>query len=162
MSTARLAWHAGSFAANNGSIGIEHEGKKGQPLTSAQYQATLRLHKWIFDTHGFGSPSRQTTLREHREFDNTDCPGGRIPWVRLIKDLQEDEKMTPEQMQEIHTLVAGLATQIQEVKNHLAASDGARDSHVSQEASRVIANQVSGGGASAEEVVNEIARRLGK
>ncbi len=88
VDTGQISWGAGSFDANNGSINIEHEGVKGQALTSAQYSATLKLHAWIWPVHNLGTPSRSTNLKEHKEFLATACPSNRIPWSRLIPDLK--------------------------------------------------------------------------
>jgi hypothetical protein len=82
-------WHAGT-QGNLHYVGIEHEGKD-QPLTDAQYQATLRLHRWAFaENPGWGAPELRKNLHEHNWLWPTSCPNGRIPWVRLMADLEDD------------------------------------------------------------------------
>jgi len=44
-----VVWHCG-YPGNLHYIGIEHEGLN-EPLTEAQYQETLRLHRWLFEQH---------------------------------------------------------------------------------------------------------------
>jgi len=87
-----IAWHAG-FMADLAYIGVEHEGgplgpRVSQLLTKPQYQSTLRLTRELrrLLPH-LGPPSRETNLREHKEFMATACPSERIPWDRLIGDL---------------------------------------------------------------------------
>jgi len=102
VSTANIAWGAGSFEANDGSIHIELEGVTGQALTSAQYVSTIALLRWVFRGYGLGEPSRETNLREHNEFFATSCPSNRVPWTRLIEDLREgDMDMTTEELRDI-------------------------------------------------------------
>ena len=91
ISTGNIAWGGGSFEANDGSIHIEEEGVAGEELTPAQYSSTITLLIWIFQGYRLGTPSRETNLREHNEFTDTNCPSGRILWARLIEDLPEDE-----------------------------------------------------------------------
>lgn len=85
-----VLWHAGDWggdsdgANGNGElVGIEHEGKAGEPLTDAQRGASVALVKWIAAQRGW-RPSRTTdkTLWEHRELSDTGtlCPSNRIPW----------------------------------------------------------------------------------
>jgi N-acetyl-anhydromuramyl-L-alanine amidase AmpD len=84
-----VVWHCG-YPGNLHYVGIEHEGLN-EPLTEAQYQETLRLHRWLFEQHPqWGKPMRGVNLFEHKELWPTSCPSGRIPWARLIADLQED------------------------------------------------------------------------
>lgn len=80
-----VTWHAGGLEANRRFVGIEHEGRVGEPLTDWQYEATLRLHIWLWPQMGLGEPERQVNLWEHREMTRfgspaTACPSGRIPW----------------------------------------------------------------------------------
>ena len=44
-----IAWHAGNYAVNRESIGIEHEGFSYRPgtYTDAEYRASARLSAWI-------------------------------------------------------------------------------------------------------------------
>jgi N-acetyl-anhydromuramyl-L-alanine amidase AmpD len=76
---------------NRVTISIEWEGgaqgNEHEPPTEAQYQAALRLHRWIFANHGLRAPKRNDTLLEHNQISATSCPSGRIPWGRLTTDL---------------------------------------------------------------------------
>ena len=91
-----VCWHCGNIIGNRDYIGIEHEGRAPDELTKAQYQATLGLVRYLFREHGWGAPERRVNLWEHRELSQTSCPSGRIPWDRLIADLQGGDVMTDE------------------------------------------------------------------
>ena len=94
-----VAWHCGvrpewRRESNATLIGIEHEGVAGQPLTEAQYQASLKVNRRLFETYKWGEPKRVEpgkNLWEHRELSSTACPSGRIPWDRLIADMKAKE-----------------------------------------------------------------------
>ena len=45
--TTSACWHSGSPANNNKYIGIEHEGKAGEPLTESQLKSSVGLVKWL-------------------------------------------------------------------------------------------------------------------
>lgn len=104
-----ITWHGGGINANRRFIGIEHEGKVGEPLTEPQYQATLKLSRAIREACpnvGGKPPARRVNLFEHREMTEfgsaaTSCPSNRIPWARLIADLSpvaaKEDSLTPEQ-----------------------------------------------------------------
>lgn len=77
--TDTIAWHAGGNA-NPYHVGIEHEGLAGQPLTEAQFQASLDLVRWLARENGWPGLVRGLTLFEHNEFMATACPSNRIPW----------------------------------------------------------------------------------
>src|SRR5258708_16852944 len=49
VNTEDTAWHA--VAANHKSIGVEHEGFSGEPLTHLQLQATAELFGWPRSAH---------------------------------------------------------------------------------------------------------------
>ena len=100
------AWHAGevrkpSWSLYNGTnpnrytIGIEHEGKAGDTLTEAQYQATLWLHRQLVQK--WGIPVDQDHIIGHYRIDSVNrpnCPGPGFPWGRVFMDLKgEDEDM---------------------------------------------------------------------
>lgn len=80
-------WHAGGKASNERFIGIEHEGRKGEPLTDAQRGASVALVRWIAAEKGWVM-QRGTTLLEHREAPGaaTTCPNGRIPWEAYMPE----------------------------------------------------------------------------
>ena len=75
-------WHAGNKTGNVTLIGIEHEGRIGEPLTAVQLAASKALVAWLGQTCGW-TPTRDPasrTLFEHNEIGTTTCPNGRIPW----------------------------------------------------------------------------------
>lgn len=112
VGTTRIAWTNGSLEANQRFWGIENEGSTPEPLTEPQYQSLLALVKWLWATYKLGAPARQDNLWEHREMTRfgappTSCPGGRIPWTRLIADMEEDDMgMTPEEKVALADLAA--------------------------------------------------------
>ncbi len=75
-------WHAGNKSGNITLIGVEHEGRAGEPLTAVQLDASKALVQWIADTCGWTATRRPSnrTLFEHNEIGSTTCPNGRIPW----------------------------------------------------------------------------------
>ena len=75
-------WHAGSAVQNRLLVGIEHEGKIGEPLTEAQTVASVALVRWIAQQAEWPRLARRVTLWEHNEVYQTTCPSGRIPWGR--------------------------------------------------------------------------------
>lgn len=98
------AWHAGivnkpSWKLYDGTnpnyytIGIEHEGWPNEPLTEAQYQATLWLHKQLIQKYNI--PVDSEHIIGHYRIDSVqraNCPGPKFPWDRLFKDLKGDEE----------------------------------------------------------------------
>lgn len=84
-------WHAGNRANNARLIGIEHEGKAGEPLTEAQTQASVALVRWIAATQGWPL-ERHTRLLEHNEVYATACPSGRIPWERYVPENEPNHE----------------------------------------------------------------------
>jgi uncharacterized coiled-coil protein SlyX len=77
-----LCWHAGS-KANYRYIGIEHEGKAGEPLTTAQLASSIKVNAEIARLRGWASVRRGVTGFEHNDFMATSCPSGRIPWSKI-------------------------------------------------------------------------------
>lgn len=125
-----ICWHAGlpgdrrldtSLIGNATLIGEEHEGggpgNYGEPLTEAQYQSSLYVSKEVrrLCPHVAASPpTLRRDLWEHGWLSNTSCPSGRIPWTRLIADLEGND-MTEEQWKllqdthhHVHVLIPGL------------------------------------------------------
>lgn len=96
MDTDNVAWANGSREANQRFWGIENEGRAPESLTESQYQSNLALVKWLWVTYKLEAPVRLDNMWEHREMTRfgalpTSCPGGRVPWVRLIADMQEED-----------------------------------------------------------------------
>lgn len=92
-STDDICWASGSYEANRRFIAIEHEGRAGEPLTSAQIEALARVIAWCADVYGWRVIQRQVTLWEHREMVQfgsapTACPSGRIPWGEVIAGIE--------------------------------------------------------------------------
>lgn len=102
------AWHAGAVNKpswplydgtnpNYYTIGIEHEGQPGDPLTDAQYAATLWLHRQLVAK--WGIPVDRDHIIGHYRIDSVNrpnCPGSGFPWDRLLNDLK-GEKAMPEE-----------------------------------------------------------------
>lgn len=78
-----MCWHSGSGAGNRETIGIEHEGRAGEPLTEAQVQASVALCRWLRDVCNW--QTLEGRLFEHNQFSTTQCPSGRIPWYRYTE-----------------------------------------------------------------------------
>ncbi len=69
-------------------IGIEHEARRGEALTEAQYQATLWLHKE--KTAQFKIPLDDDHIIGHdrlNSINRKNDPGANFPWKRLFIDL---------------------------------------------------------------------------
>ena len=89
------SWHSGNYLANLYFHGFEFEGgapgNLSEPLTENQIEWGIKITRWLRDVHG--SPQiyvRRETLWEHNEVQATSCPSGRIPWERLIQELEDD------------------------------------------------------------------------
>lgn len=70
-------------------VSIEHEGKSGDVMPEAQYQATLALHQWLIAT--LDIPVTSDTIIGHYRIDSVNrarCPGAGFPLDRLIQELQ--------------------------------------------------------------------------
>lgn len=85
-----VTWHGGCVFANAHFVGVECEGRAGEPLTQAQVASLAELIAWLADQEGWPSIERRVTLWEHREMveygaDPTACPSDRIPWEEVIK-----------------------------------------------------------------------------
>jgi hypothetical protein len=88
--TTSACWHSGSPANNNKYIGIEHEGKAGEPLTESQLKSSVGLVKWLAAEEGWVL-ERGSTLFEHNELYLTACPSGRIPWGYYLNDPNHED-----------------------------------------------------------------------
>ena len=88
---------------NERTVSIEHEGLTGLPWPEMQYQASLRLTRWILNTHELAvGPD---TLIGHYRIDSinrANCPGSAWPAGRFFTDLSDEEPdMTPEEVRAI-------------------------------------------------------------
>jgi len=95
VSEGDTAWHAGDWATNQRSIGIEHEGRQNAhpPFwtpTLEQLLASARLTASICNRHGI-TPSLGTLLRHSAvNPDHARCPGPGFPlelYIGMIRDL---------------------------------------------------------------------------
>lgn len=69
-------------------VSIEHEGYSGQAMPDKQFQATLKLHKWLIAQYNI--PIDREHITGHYQYDNVDrhnCPGSGFPWGRLMAEL---------------------------------------------------------------------------
>lgn len=84
---ADIAWHAGNWAYNTRSIGIEHEGWVDRPeyFTNALYQQSARLTAAICAKYGI--PRDREHIIGHYQVPGTDHtdPGPDWDWVRYIR-----------------------------------------------------------------------------
>lgn len=77
LSDTNIAWHAGSWAANRRSIGIEHEGYFDDSVwfTPEMYDSSARLVAHL--CWWYGIPIDREHVVGHYEISYTECPG---PW----------------------------------------------------------------------------------
>jgi N-acetyl-anhydromuramyl-L-alanine amidase AmpD len=68
-----VAYHAGNYAMNQRSIGIEHDANPEKPLSEASYQTSATLIREICNRYNI-IPNRQTIIK-HSEVKATQCPG---------------------------------------------------------------------------------------
>lgn len=108
VENANTAYHAGivnkpswtlydNTNPNAYTIGIEHEGQPNEPLTEAQYQATLALHRMLIQKHGI--PVDRDHIIGHYRIDSVNrpnCPGPKFPWDRLFTDLKGEDDVLSE------------------------------------------------------------------
>lgn len=68
------AWHAGNWAANQKSIGIEHA-NQGNSMTDACIENGAHLCAAICKYYGLGRPEWMVNVFPHCHFSSTSCPG---------------------------------------------------------------------------------------
>lgn len=98
-------WASGAPFPNTNFIAFENEGgfnPENEPLTDAQVDSNVRIIRELSQLKGW-NPTRPThprdigaNLYEHTEMTRfgsapTACPSGRIPWPRILAELEEDE-----------------------------------------------------------------------
>src|SRR5437870_11756667 len=87
------AYHAGVFAVNQRSIGIEHEAGPAMPPSDALYAASARLHADIASRYSLAL-AVGTTVLPHHAIVPTECPGT-LDLDRIVRDaLHEDDMLT--------------------------------------------------------------------
>lgn len=69
------AWHAGYWAANVRSIGIEHANRPDGTVSDACLEAGAHLTAAICRAYGLGRPSWMGNVFPHSRFAATSCPG---------------------------------------------------------------------------------------
>jgi len=67
-------------------IGIEHTGQSYDVMAEAQYQASLRLQRYLIGGYAI-TPDAQHILAHSRINAGHNCPGPAFPWSRLLADL---------------------------------------------------------------------------
>ena len=98
----KLCWHA--RGGNDWSLGVENEGRAGQPLTESQVQNLADFSAWLVEEGWLPALARGEsglkTLWEHNEVGAqasppyvTACPSGRIPWAEIIRRAEEEDEM---------------------------------------------------------------------
>lgn len=89
------AYHAGNYAVNLRSIGIEHEAGPAMPPSDALYGASSQLHREIADRHGLAL-AVGTTVLPHHAIVPTECPGT-LDLDRIVRDAVEEDDMFTEE-----------------------------------------------------------------
>jgi len=82
------AYHAGVFAVNLVSIGIEHEASPMVPPSDALYESSSWLHARIAERYAMPL-ELGATVRGHREIVATTCPGT-LDLARIIEGAEDD------------------------------------------------------------------------
>ena len=100
-----ICWHAGT--ANRSKVGVEHEGRKGEPLTPLQLKASIRLVQWIGAQKGW-KPEYRKTIFPHFDFSATTCPNSRIPWDLYVQGEDVDVRIVSDQSEAIQKLMRGV------------------------------------------------------
>ena len=95
-----IAWHA--RGGNTKYVGVEHEGKAGEPLTELQISNAVGLIRWMKEVCEWDDLSRvrpDGNMVEHNEVGRennyvTACPSrGRIPWVKIMTRVEKGDNM---------------------------------------------------------------------
>jgi hypothetical protein len=89
------AYHAGKYAVNLRSIGIEHEASPTMAPTAALYAASARLHREIAGRHGLALRVGGTVL-PHHAIVPTECPGT-LDLDRIVREATEEDDMFTEE-----------------------------------------------------------------
>ena len=93
--------HAGVYAVNLRSIGIEHEAGPAMPPSDALYEASARLHAEIASRHSLALEVGRTVL-PHHAIVPTECPGT-LDLDRIVRQaLKEDDMFTEEDRRKLN------------------------------------------------------------
>ena len=92
-----VTWHGGCVFANANFVGVEHEGRVGEPLTQAQVAALAEFTAWLAEQEDWPEIKFPDPLWEHRMMIDygaapTACPSGRIPWQEVIELATQIQK----------------------------------------------------------------------
>lgn len=95
-----VCWHAGSPAANEKYIGVEHEGGAyphySEPLTEAQLRASVKLVLWLMKELMWPEFRVGVQGMEHNWLSSTACPSGRIPWGAYVEAVTKEGSVDQE------------------------------------------------------------------
>lgn len=89
-----VAWSLGNWPANTKSISIEHANASGAPswkVSAATMLTGARLVAHLHKLYGLGRPVKDRTVRRHRDFTSTACPGpylGGTEWSDYVAEAQ--------------------------------------------------------------------------
>jgi len=84
-----VCWHANCIFGNM-KVGVECEGRAGEPLTRFQVEALAEFTAWLAAEEGWPAIKFPDPLWEHSMMIDygapyaTACPSGRIPWEEVI------------------------------------------------------------------------------
>jgi hypothetical protein len=125
VDTDDTAWHAGDWATNLRSIGIEHvdDGAYWDALrTDAEYAASARVQAWVGAAYGL--EASVATMQPHRLFTATACPDA-LDVPRIIRETGGDMGISGDQAKDIWREMIASA----EGHGLLVAAIGAPDSY---------------------------------
>lgn len=75
----KLGAHTSNY--NTGSLGICFEGKyNNEEMPEAQLKAGQELIKYLLNKYNLS----KANVYKHKDFNNTDCPGNKFPWDKII------------------------------------------------------------------------------
>jgi hypothetical protein len=120
------AWGAGDWPTNLRSINIEHSAQPGRNASDATYTTSAALIADICNRHGFAPGA--DTIRPHRDFTSTDCPGT-LDVDRLISMAQnlsnpigETDVVTPQDITAIAAAVEDRIFNQHMIENHVVSA----------------------------------------
>lgn len=90
-----MAWAVGNLSANRRSISIEHANSSASPewrVSETTWKNGARLVGYLCWKYAIGRPKAGTTLRRHKDFADTACPGpflGGSNWDEYEREAQK-------------------------------------------------------------------------
>ncbi len=93
-----LVWVQEALAKNTNlnaiTLSIEYEGKSGESLTEAQYEAALALHQRLIERWNIPADELHIVGQLHLDsVDRAENPGSAFPWQRLLGDLNQSKPL---------------------------------------------------------------------